>query len=318
MVSLTQDPRHGRPAYGRSAIRNSAIASAFRVPRSPRPGAPGRTFGRVGGSYGKQLRLIRLSTGPGTFIVPLDHAVTVGPIGDVGGLVSLLARAGVDAVVLHKGAARRIDPVAFAGTSLVVHLSAGTGPALDPYSKVLVASVEEALALGADAVSVHVNIGAPTEPDQLRDLGEVARECETLGVPLLAMMYARGPAVPESAPSAATLAHLAAIAADLGADMVKLAVCDPVEDLREVVASCDLPIVIAGGAPEGGPAAAVALASAVMDAGAAGLSFGRQIFTAPDPYATARRLADLAHGEGGQDLDHDLDRRLGAARAESA
>ena len=45
----------------------------------------------------------------------------------------------------------------------MVHLSASTAHAPDPDAKYLVTGVEEAMRLGADAVSVHVNIGSHTK-----------------------------------------------------------------------------------------------------------------------------------------------------------
>ncbi len=46
--------------------------------------------------------------------------------------------------------------------------------------------------MGADAVSMHVNIGAESEAKMLADLGAVSVECMEWGMPLLAMMYPRG------------------------------------------------------------------------------------------------------------------------------
>ena len=55
---------------------------------------------------------------------------------------------------------------------LIVHLSAGTGLGTDPNSKVIVTTVEEALAMGADAVSIHINIGAESEPQMIENAGQ--------------------------------------------------------------------------------------------------------------------------------------------------
>ena len=52
--------------------------------------------------------------------------------------------------------------------------------------------VGESIRLGADAVSVHVNIGAKEEPDMLHDLGLVSDECTEWNVPLVAMMCPKG------------------------------------------------------------------------------------------------------------------------------
>ncbi|MDL9936513.1 2-amino-3,7-dideoxy-D-threo-hept-6-ulosonate synthase [Gordonia sp. ABSL1-1] len=260
---------------------------------------PGETAcGR--GLSGKELRLGRLFSSPSgrALIVPIDHSVTLGPLGrhdHADRTAATLATAGADAIVVHKGRARTIAAHRFGRLGLVVHLSAGTSMALDDTSKVLVSSVEEALCLGADAVSVHVNVGSPSEPQQLADLGATAHACDRLGMPLLAMMYARGPAIAESR-SVRTLAHLAAIATDLGADVVKVDYSGDPAAMAEVVGSCPLPVLAAGGPTAPDDDAAIAFGIEVSRSGVAGLSFGRQIFGAHEPERVARALADHLHG----------------------
>ena len=53
-------------------------------------------------------------------------------------------------------------------------------------------SVEEALRLGADAVSIHINIQYKEEPEMLQKLGMISDKCDEWSVPLVAMMYPRG------------------------------------------------------------------------------------------------------------------------------
>lgn len=155
-------------------------------------------------NFAKRVRLERLfrHDDERLLIVPLDHSVTNGPITGgrrVNHLVGRLAGNGVDAVVLHKGSLRYIEPRWFADLALIVHLSASTAHAADPDAKYLVASVEEALRLGADAVSVHVNVGSREEPQQIADLAAVADACDRWNVPMLAMMYPRGPRIRDRA-----------------------------------------------------------------------------------------------------------------------
>lgn len=85
----------------------------------------------------------------------------------------------------------------------------------DGTPKSLIATVEEALLYGADAVSLHVNLGVSGEGAMLRDFGIVARQCERWGLPLLAMMYVR----PQGKDCARTenIALAARIAAETGA-----------------------------------------------------------------------------------------------------
>lgn len=247
---------------------------------------------------GKAIRLARIAD-PHTMraqIVPMDHSVTIGPLGPVRHteqMIEVLAESGCDAVVLHRGRVAQAAPEAFATMGLIVHLSASTSMGLDQEAKVLVGGVDAALRSGADAVSVHVNIGAPTETQQLQDFAAVARECEILGVPLLAMMYARGPQQPPIT-TAPTLAHLAAIATDLGADMVKLDYAGTVDGMRAVVDSTPVPVYVAGG-PGRTDDDAISFGAEVLTSGVAGLSFGRNIFDAQDPYRVANTLADLVH-----------------------
>ena len=146
---------------------------------------------------GKEIRLERImnrDTGT-TIIVPMDHGVTSGPIEgliDLDRSVNLVAKGGANAVLGHVGLAlhghRRGGP----DIGLILHLSASTSIAPDPNEKVIVNSVTNALKMGADAVSVHINIGADSEARMLKDLGATAIACMEWGMPLLAMMYPRG------------------------------------------------------------------------------------------------------------------------------
>ncbi|WP_440712332.1 2-amino-3,7-dideoxy-D-threo-hept-6-ulosonate synthase [Gordonia sp. FQ] len=252
---------------------------------------------------GKQVRMHRIfSASSGrALIVPMDHSVTIGPLGDhahADRLAAVLGDAGADAIVVHKGRARHIDPAHLRSLRLIVHLSAGTALSVDTTGKVLVGSVEESLVLGADAVSVHVNIGSPTEAQQLADFGAVAAECGRLGMPLLAMMYHRGLVDAPEPPSVTTLSHLAAIATDLGADMVKLDYAGDPASMDAVAATCPLPIVVAGGAATNDDHA-VDLGSEIAESRVAGLSFGRQIFHAADPARVAGALARRLHHRTG-------------------
>lgn len=250
-------------------------------------------------SYGKQLRMRRLFRHGGSrlFTVPLDHSLTDGPITTRDGLnrlVESLSDGGVDCIVTHKGRARLLAPGVLRRTGLIVHLSGSTAHATDPNAKVLVGSVEEAVGLGADAVSVHINIGSPTEAAQLADLGKVAAACDRWGMPLLAMMYARGANIADpSGPQ--TLAHLASIAADLGADIVKMVYSGSIGTMREVVESSPLPVLVAGGSGRASVEKISEFVDEVVASEAAGLAMGRSVFHAAEPGKIAAAVAERLH-----------------------
>jgi 2-amino-4,5-dihydroxy-6-oxo-7-(phosphonooxy)heptanoate synthase len=245
---------------------------------------------------GRSLRLGRLFKADETplFLVPLDHTVTDGPFTDARGydaLLGILADNGADAIVVHKGRLRLLPRSVYAKLSVVVHLSASTKYAADPTFKYQVAEVEDCLRRGADAVSVHVNIGSLTEDRQLRSMAEVADACDRVGLPLLAMLYPRGPGIMDH-PQLETLLHAASLAVDLGADIVKLPIGGSVATMKRVVDSCPIPVLAAGGAQVSDHQFGTFVAD-VMTSGARGLAAGRNIFMAADPAAQVREVRRL-------------------------
>ncbi|GAB6898410.1 2-amino-3,7-dideoxy-D-threo-hept-6-ulosonate synthase [Kineosporia succinea] len=245
-------------------------------------------------AFARGLRLRRLSRcGDGRFVVvPLDHPVSDGPImsGDrLDAVVAAVAEGGGDAVVLHKGAVRRVRPERFAGTGLIVHLSASTAQAPDPDAKYLVATVEEALRAGADAVSVHVNLGSLDERRQIADLAAVSDACDRWNLPLLAMVYPRGPRVADPF-SPELIAHAALLAAELGADLVKTPYCGDVASMSDVVQACPIPLLTAGGARIADEHELLTQVGDVMRSGAAGVAMGRSIWQSDDPAAVTRAV----------------------------
>jgi len=244
---------------------------------------------------GKKRRLERIFRDDGrTVIVPMDHGVTSGPVKGIVNMeeiVNQLLKGEVDAVVLHRGIAKHVE-VGKAG--LIVHLSGITKLGLDPNNKVQVCSVEEALRIGADAVSVHVNIGAEQEDKMLIKLGRVADDCDKYGVPLLAMMYPRGPKI-QNEHAFDVVAHAARLGAELGADMIKTNYTGDVETFKEVVQSCPVPVIIAGGPKAETTEEVLQMVYDSIKAGGSGLSIGRNVFQHKNPTLMVKALSAIVH-----------------------
>jgi len=229
-----------------------------------------------------------------TVIVPMDHGVTLGPVEglrDMRSTISNLLEAKVDAFVIHKGIARTVNT---GDAGLIVHVSASTKHSPDLNRKVRVCSVLGALRLGADAVSVHINMGAPSEAEMLIELGDVADECHAYGLPLLAMMYPRGPSI-QSEHEKTVVAHAARLGAELGADIVKTNYTGDPESFKEVVASCPVPLIIAGGPKAKTDRDIFQMVYDANAAGCAGVSIGRNVFQHKDPRNMARALVAIVH-----------------------
>jgi fructose-bisphosphate aldolase/2-amino-3,7-dideoxy-D-threo-hept-6-ulosonate synthase len=246
---------------------------------------------------GKKRRLKRIFRDDNrTVIVPMDHGVTIGPVKglvNMQGIVDKLLLGDVNAVVINRGIAKSVDT---GNAGLIVHLSGSTKHCPDPNNKVQICSVADAVRLGADAVSVHVNVGAEQEAQMLSTMGKVACECDDFGMPLLAMMYPRGPNI-KDAHAVDVVAHAARLGAELGADIIKTNYTGDPETFKEVVCSCDVPVIIAGGPKAETSRDVLQMVKDSVTAGGAGLSIGRNVFQHEDPEKMVRALSAIVHND---------------------
>ncbi len=247
---------------------------------------------------GKRIRLERIINRDTekTVIVPMDHGVSMGPIKgiiDLQKTINEVAEGGANAVVLHKGMVGFGHRGYGKDVGLILHLSASTSLSPDPNEKVIVASVEEAIKLGADAVSVHVNVGSNTEAAQLKKLGEISRCCREWGMPLLAMMYPRGEGINQFDEKAVALA--ARVGAELGADIVKTNFTGSVESFKRVVEGCPVPVVVAGGEKMDSDEDILRMVEMAIEAGASGVAIGRNVFQAESPKLITKAISMIVH-----------------------
>ncbi len=248
---------------------------------------------------GKRIRLERIidRKSKRTVIVPMDHGVTLGPIKglvDMREMVNEIARGGANAVLGHIGLPLYGHRRYGEDLGLILHLSGSTVWSPDPNTKVMVNSVEMALKMGADAVSIHVNIGAEDETEMLKDFGMVTVKCLEWGMPLLAMMYTRGKKF-KSEFDVEGVKHAARIAAELGADIAKVNYTGSPASFRQVVEGCPIPVVIAGGERGKDEKDTLTMVKGALEAGAAGVSVGRNVFQHENPRRMMEAINTLVH-----------------------
>ncbi|MFA6171661.1 MAG: 2-amino-3,7-dideoxy-D-threo-hept-6-ulosonate synthase [Patescibacteria group bacterium] len=232
-----------------------------------------------------------------TVIVPMDHGVTDGPIPGLikmDEIIKKVKAGGADAIVIHKGIYKLYKDV-IGDLPVFIHISASTGLS-GSLRKVLIATAREVKELGAQGVSIHLNLGNEHEGEMLKDLGTVARECQEEGLPLLAMMYPRtmidGKIVHYR--DTARVKHAARVAAELGADIVKVPFTGDAESFREVVEGCPIPVVIAGGA-KGSEEIMLSSIRDCVRVGAAGVSVGRNVFQSEDVSGMLEKIKDAVY-----------------------
>jgi DhnA family fructose-bisphosphate aldolase class Ia len=247
--------------------------------------------------YGKSIRLKRLfpNAERKLFSVPLDHALSMGPIDGLEELAPLageLQSGGADLLIVTKGAVREVAPILRPPTMLGIHVSASTSLGPSSNHKRLVGTAEEAVALGADVLSVQVNFGVAEEGNMISDLGIAADQCRALGLPLLCMAYVKKPngGTPDE------LRHAARAAADLGADIVKTSYPGSAEEFARLCRTTPVPVLIGGGVRLDDEAAFLRVIEESVRAGGAGICIGRNLFQRPPVGPLARRIATVLHG----------------------
>jgi fructose-bisphosphate aldolase / 2-amino-3,7-dideoxy-D-threo-hept-6-ulosonate synthase len=240
--------------------------------------------------FGRDIRLARILNEGKMLCIPMDHGISNGPIKgleDIHSVIYECSSAGLTCVLVNKGIIKSMPRPPNIG--LIAHFSASTSIGPAPNRKILIGSVEEAIRLGADAVSLHINIGSKEEPEMLQKLGMISDKCDEWSVPLVAMMYPRGENI-KNPHDPEIVAHAARVGAEAGADVVKAVYTGDPASFRRVVRGCPVPIVIAGGPKANTDREILEMCEGAMMAGAKGVTFGRNIFQHKNPPTIVRAL----------------------------
>lgn len=240
--------------------------------------------------HDKRHRMRRIFGADGrTLIVAMDHASFMGPVPgliDPADTVRRVVAGGADAVMTTFGSAKRVL-ADLDGRGLIV--------SVDLHAPDPAGVVERAIELGADSVKALATWGGQ-DRDSLHSLSRYAVLCDRWGIPFQAEMIPFSFAdVDKHTPE--NIAMAARIGAEIGADYVKVMYTGDADTFRSVVEGAGVPVVILGGARKEGVPVERQVQDAVR-AGGAGIAFGRNIWSAPDPEAVTRSLAAAVHGLG--------------------
>jgi DhnA family fructose-bisphosphate aldolase class Ia len=165
----------------------------------------------------------------------------------------------------------------------------------------LLASVEEALRLGASAVKVLLVLGkedAASYSSNLAYIGRVAERCHEWGMPLMVEPAPWGKQARHRQSAAAMVAAGVRIAVELGADLVKTTYPGDAEVFRSIVAACPVPVCILGGPKVESQEQLMEMIRKSVEAGGAGVVFGRNIWQANDPAAVIEAMKRVIHAPG--------------------
>jgi class I fructose-bisphosphate aldolase/fructose-bisphosphate aldolase/2-amino-3,7-dideoxy-D-threo-hept-6-ulosonate synthase len=232
-------------------------------------------------------------------VVAVDHGLYSWPVAgleDRAALVTAVCEAGADGVIASYGTLRACAEE-FAGAARILKLDLTT-VTLGGYADTEFAvawTLDDALRLGADAVLTLVQLGTSFELDTLRAAARVAADAHAAGIPYVCeILPYEGDRFPDAfAPE--VVAAAARAAAELGASVVKTSMPSPPGSI-EAACSCGVPVLVAGGDLRADRDALFAATARAVEAGAAGVAYGRNVWGSADPAATVRRLVEIVHG----------------------
>ncbi len=251
---------------------------------------------------GKQVRLNRLiNRESGKMLnIAMDHGVATGydtvPQGleIVSKVLPEVVASKPDAVVFQKGMAMHCwgpfagqVPWIMQSTIFVPHI-----PNVDHQ----IASVEEAMRLGADAIAMTITVGDDQSAEMIAMLAQVVKEAAVVGLPVVAHIYAKGDQVPPEKEYALNYVRYAArVGAEVGVDICKVAYTGSPDTFAEVVETCPALVVASGGPRQNTLEGFLGMIRGVMDAGAAGATIGRNVWGSENISATMAALRAIVH-----------------------
>ena len=241
--------------------------------------------------WGMQSRLARIFH-PGTnrtVMLAIDHGYFQGPTTGLErvdlSIVPLLGFA--DALMTTRGMVRSTIP-ATSGVPIVLRASGGPSILKDLSDEQIAVAMEDAVRLNATAVAVQVFIGGENETQSVHNMTRLVDQGLQAGIPVLAVT-----AVGRELTRDARYLRLAVrICAELGAHAVKTYYC--AEDFDTVTSGCPVPVVMAGG-KKLSELDALTMAYNAIEAGAAGVDMGRNIFQSDQPVAMIRAVRAVVH-----------------------
>jgi fructose-bisphosphate aldolase, class I len=165
----------------------------------------------------------------------------------------------------------------------------------------MVSSVEEALRLGADAIKVLMIHGRKDPAMQRRNfdmVGEVIQKAHRWGLPVIVEPTTWGHRfTKEKMKDSKILRDMARIAFEFGADIVKIDAPESPSEFKLIAESCPVPLLVLGGAKKFNDEEMLNDVLNVVQNGADGVTFGRNIWQHEHPEKIIAALKEVVFNE---------------------
>ena len=243
-------------------------------------------------------RLSRILKSDGkSVIVAMDHgaSLSVSPaLNDTGKILERIVLGGADAVIVTYGIAVKYADI-LKDVGVIVRMDGGGSifTKRDTFPRLLY-SVEEMLKIGADAMVCMGFPGCTYEQECLENLAKLCEAGREWGMPVVAEMLPGGfNSEPQN--TVENLTYAARIGCEYGASMIKTAFAGTAEEYRSVIEASYQPVVVLGGGKTNDMSSLFGSIQDALDAGAAGVAIGRNVWGHENARELTAALVDMVH-----------------------
>ena len=235
-----------------------------------------------------------------TVILPIDHgtAIPVPGLEDPTGLIESLNPV-VDGYVVNLGVALAAAD-AFGDKGLCLRTDVYKPKFNDNLDEgaYRIYGADEALTVGANAMMNMLYVHHANETGIFREAAELVSESLDTNIPTILETLPFGIGRPD-AYTVENIGFAARAAAELGADVVKTAfpTGGTVDEFKSIVDATFVPVIVLGGAAMGDDEALLSMVKKAIDAGAAGIAVGRNVWQHANPKGIARALGAVVHDD---------------------
>ena len=252
---------------------------------------------------GKEVRMSRLVNPKSNKImaITVDHAISRGiapmtGIQDIQGAIDKIVAGRPDAMTMTGPIAERCLGKHAGKVSLLCKISSYSP--VSPTQDAVFGTVDSAIALGADAVSMGCMTLGDFQNEQFEAIGKVAQECRLKGMPLIGHVYPKGESVPVDKRTAwENIAYCVRSACELGMDIVKTTYTGDPESMAKAI-SCvpsSFRVVIQGGDACKTLDDYLNMTYDAMQCGVGGVTMGRFVWDYKDVTALVIALRYIIH-----------------------
>ena len=249
---------------------------------------------------GKEVRMSRLVNPKSDkmMAITVDHSISRGILQgliNIQDTIDKIVAGGPNAITMTKGIAELCFPKHAGKCSLLLKCSSYSP--VEPTCDGMFGDADEGVRMGADGVSVGAMMLGNYQAQQLREIGEMSKQCMALGMPLIGHMYPKGESVKkEDYTKWENIAYSVRAGAELGVDIIKTTYTGDPDTMAKVVASCPARVAIQGG--DGCHTIEDYMNmtyDAINKAGVGGVVFGRFVWSYEDVTSLVKSLSTIIH-----------------------